>query len=257
MSFILAGLFVLFSILSFFSIANAYGFDTEITTSSDIDTNDNLNLYSESIQNTSKETNNSESSNAIIDINNSTPTSNSVSDSSSSDGVYPVPDSSSAPNDSLSDMQSSYSDNDKYFNDNYKSNDAYYLIDNEDNLDKISKRSTNLYNIDFNSFYPIQYYNPNFNNYEEYYNDINDYIANHIVLIISNSNSNSILNGNHENFNNLIKEVANLNFNKVDDEDTSSIGNFQSSPKPTLTILLFIKIFMEHHDNGKEHLNSF
>jgi len=258
-SFILAGLVVLFLILSFFSIANVYGVDNKIVTNSDIATTDNLDFNSGSIQNISNETNDSEGSNGTIDMNNSV-TISINSDSNSHNAGNPSFIRPLTPNDSLSNSQSLHEDNEKYFNDNYKNNNAYYLRDNGDNLDKVSKKSTNLDTFDSNSFCSIfQDYNSNYNsnNYEGYYNDINNHINNYIVLLISNSNSN--LNGyGNGNFKNIIKEVANLDFNEVDNgEDTSTIGDFQSSPKPIFTILLFIKIFMEHHDNGKEHLNSF
>ena len=261
-SFILAGLFVLFLILSFFSINNVYGVDNGIDTNSDIGTNNNLGFNSEStsksIQDISNETNSSESSNATNDNNYSVIVINTGSNSHSSTKNNLTLGSTLAPNGSLSNSKSPHEGNENHFNDNYKSNNVYYLKDNGDNLDKASKKSTNLDTIDSSSFYSIFQDHDSihdFDNYEGYYNDINDYINNYIALSISKSNSN--LNGNG-NSNNLINEVANLNFNKIDnDEDTSTTWDFQSSPKPIFTILFFIKIFMEHHDNEKEHLNSF
>ena len=258
---------MLFLVLSFFSIANVYGVDNEIVTSSDTVTADNLDynseFVSEPIQNISNETNSSGSFNVTTDTKNSGGTVNNGADSNSYN-VGTVGNPSVArpltPNDSLSNSEPSHEDNENHFNDNYKNSDVYYLRDNGDNLYKISEKSTNLDTIDYSSFYSIfQDYNSNYNsdNYEGYYNDINDHKNNYIVLLISHSNSN--LNGQgNGNSNNLIKKVTNLNFNRVDnDEDASTIWDFQSCPKPIFTILLFIKIFMEHHDNGKEHLNSF
>ena len=283
MSFILAGLFTLFLIVSFISISDAYGVDNEITTSSgitissDIDTDDiddslskdlnqndlvlddTFDSYSGIIQNTSNETNKLESSNGTTDTTNSLYSFGAIENVVSQKDSCSVPNASSVSTASSSDKQYGYVDSEdyNYLNDNCKCNNNNYLTDNRDNLDKLSEKSFNLDNIDFNSFYSIQYYN--FINYEEYYNNLNDYINNNIVIITLNSNSNLNFSGNgFDNSNNLIKEVSNLNFAKVDDaDDTSTIGDLQSSFKLNLTILLFIKIFMEHHDNGKEHLNSF
>lgn len=270
--FVLMGLLVLFLILSFLSINNVYGFDSENITTNDIDFNhvdnylvNNLNQdnnlvlddnldYNESIHDTRNITENSESSNDKVNV----PT-------NISEGKWTITVGETSVKDSTLnyDLSLEYTDlneifySDTYLNDNYKSNNVY--LTEKDNLKKIGEKSTKLDNInklngtDFNNFYPIFQY-PNSNNYIYYFNDINNYINKHIVVIISNSNFKG--NG-FENFNNFIKEIANVNFNKIDDEDTSFIQDFQSSPKPTLTILFFIKVFMKHHDHGKEHLNSF
>jgi hypothetical protein len=98
----------------------------------------------------------------------------------------------------------------------------------------------------------ISYYDPNS---EANNSDINEYLNQEFILIISSLN----FKGNGlENFNNFIKKVAKINFNKFDnDEDISIILYYQSSSSTNLTILFFIKIFMDFHNNGKEHLNSF
>lgn len=303
LTFMLGSFFVFFVLLSFFSINNVYGFDSEIIEDNDNDTididtinnvnnswdndsnqinlfeNDNSDYYDESIQNTSlNETENSEDSNVTIDIiKNSTITSNSNSITSSSNNIissnnqYSNLFSPSIYINSRLNKQSDYSTNniylndkyhiDVYFNKDYKSDNLHYIINNGNNLEEKEEKSTNLNNSDYmdcNEFYSIfQYYNSNFNNfnnYNGYCSDINDFINHNIVVSIP-SNSHGI---SFEYFNNFIKEINNLNFNKIDDgEDISIIQSFQSSPKPILTILFFIKIFIEHHNNGKEHLSSF
>lgn len=293
--YVFVGFFLLFVILSFFSINNVYGFDNEIIKSNNVDdisiyninnTNnyldndsnqivlfgDDLNYSNDSIKNTSLNiTENSENSNITIELEeNSTIKSNvninndnNINNLISANNQYSSLTSSSIAN-SLLNNQSPSSSNDNYFNDNYKNINVHYLMDNRDTLDKIEEKSTNIDNtdnIEYDNFYSIsQYYNLNFNNfnnsdnYNAYLNDLKEHINNNIVVLIS-----SDFKGlNLEHFNNFIKEIANLNLNKINnEEDNSIIRDFQSSSKPTLTILFFIKIFMEHHDNGKEHLSSF
>lgn len=293
--YVFGGFFLLFVILSFFSINNVYGFDNEIIKSNNVDdisiyninnTNnyldndsnqivlfgDDLNYSNDSIKNTSLNiTENSENSNITIELEeNSTIKSNvninndnNINNLISANNQYSSLTSSSIAN-SLLNNQSPSSSNDNYFNDNYKNINVHYLMDNRDTLDKIEEKSTNIDNtdnIEYDNFYSIsQYYNLNFNNfnnsdnYNAYLNDLKEHINNNIVVLIS-----SDFKGlNLEHFNNFIKEIANLNLNKINnEEDNSIIRDFQSSSKPTLTILFFIKIFMEHHDNGKEHLSSF
>ena len=106
--------------------------------------------------------------------------------------------------------------------------------------------------INYNDFYSfINQYDPNS---QEFFNDINEQINKDILLPISSLN----FKGNGENFIQIIKKVANINFNKNDvDEEISIIQDNQSISFQTLTIPFYIKIFMDYHNHGKEHLNSF
>lgn len=158
--FVLMGLFVLFLILSFFSINNVYGFDSENITTSDIaiynNTNDIINnvdnslgnhlnqnntildnkldYYNGSIYNKSNITENFESSNDTLNVPKTIP---------NGDGVKIYDESQITHSTSVcsdSDAQCVYSDN-SYLNDNYKNNKAY-LTDNEDNLVKLGEKSS-------------------------------------------------------------------------------------------------------------------
>jgi len=270
--FVLISFFALFLILSVFSINNVYGFDSESITSTNNDTNnintslandsnqnnlssdDNLDFHEESVQNiSSNETNDSGSSNVTADLNNSTAVSDystisvSASQKSNSQLVF---------TNSQSSNQSDVSLKDSYLEGNYKNNNIHYLADNGNNSEKTEGKSIKLDNLNCNNFYSIfQYCNPNSNDYNDHCNDINNHINYNVVFLTS---SLDFKGTGLENSNNFIKEVSNLNCNKIDDdEDTSIIHDFQSNSNPILNILFFIKIFMEHHDNGKEHLNSF
>jgi len=162
----------------------------------------------------------------------------------------------SVSNNSYLKYQMDYSTNDTHLNANHKNTAVYYRINNDDCLEKTEEQFTKLDNIDFNNIYYIfQYYNYDFNN-DNYFNDINNHINYNVVFLTSSSDFKGT---SFKNIDNFIKEVSNLNLNKNNaNEDTSIDYDFQSSCyKPTVTILFFIKIFMDHHDNGKEHLNSF
>jgi len=291
--FILGSFFVLFLVLSFFSINNVYGYDNEVILDNNVDTSlsndlnrnnlfldDNLDFSDEPIQNTLNEPLISRISSAIFisDISmfnffsltfdhvelrsnsidstvnyiDSSLTSVNKDTSISWDSQYSITQSLS--NNSYLRYQKDYFTNDNHFKGNYKSTDVYYIIGNDNSLEKTEKQFTKLDNIDLNNIYSVfQYYDSDFNN-DNYFTDINNYINYNIVFLTSSSDLKSL-----KNTNNFIKEVSNINLNKDDcKEDTSIVFAFQSSgSKPTFTILFFIKVFMEHHDNGKEHLNSF
>ncbi|MCL2157232.1 MAG: hypothetical protein FWH54_04335 [Methanobrevibacter sp.] len=138
------------------------------------------------------------------------------------------------------------SDHDKNITDNTN-------VPNRDNLEKIETKSTKLESIDSDDFYSIiNYYDPNS---EGISNDLGDYLNQDIILSVSSFNFKG--NG-FDSFKIFNKKVAIINFKNIDnDEDISIIQDFQSSSNVTLTILFFIKIFMDFHNNGKEHLNSF
>jgi hypothetical protein len=165
------------------------------------------------------------------------------------------------------------------FNSNFNNNDFYFQkdnalkgnclekennigkennIENENNIgkkDNIGKKYINIENITYDSFYSIfQYYSSNFNNYYDYYNYISIYIKHTTISLTSSDFKGTPL----IKFNNFIKEISNLNFTKIDeDKQDLIIHDSSTSFKPSLNILFFIKIFMTHHDNGKEHLISF
>jgi len=287
--------FVLFLILSFSSINNVYGYDSEVILDNNIDTSltndlnqsnlfldDNLASYDKFSQNTLNNPIISRTSSAIfisdismfnfasstfnyvelrydsIDLTFNSIDSSTISvnkdTSISGDSQHPISQPVSD-NSYLVEHQMDYFDDDSNLNDNYKSIDVYYTIDNDDNLEETEEQFTKFDKIDFNNIYSIfQYYNSDFNN-DNYFTDINNHINYNVVFLTSNSDFKGT---SLKNINNFIKEVSNLNLNKNDfKEDTSIVFVFQSDFKPTFTILFFIKIFMEHHDNGKEHLNSF
>lgn len=262
--FTLLSFFLLFLMFSF-SIDNVYGFSNDIITNSDnisfsndlnqsnISLKNNLNFSNDSIQN-SNETNNSESSNDTSDVIN-------LADSSSINQLNHNKAKSSASNATLAGYLNHESDYyaDNNLNNNYENKNNYYLLNKSENIDNIDKTdelkgSTNLSNIDFNnSYFIFQNYDPNFN-YYDYFNAIINNVSYNNVFLISSSH----FNGNGFNsFNNIIKELSNINFIKIDNNDNSVIFDFQSDERPTLTILFFIKFFMKNHDNCKEHLNSF
>ena len=262
--FTLLSFFLLFLMFSF-SIDNVYGFSNDIITNSDnisfsndlnqsnISLKNNLNFSNDSIQN-SNETNNSESSNDTSDVIN-------LADSSSINQLNHNKAKSSASNATLAGYLNHESDYyaDNHLNNNYKNKNNYDLLNKSENIDNIDKTdelkgSNNLSNIDFNnSYFIFQNYDPNFN-YYDYFNAIINNVSYNDVFLISSSH----FNGNGFNsFNNIIKELSNINFIKIDNNDNSVIFDFQSDERPTLTILFFIKFFMKNHDNCKEHLNSF
>ena len=271
--FILTGFFTLFLLLSFFSISNVYGVDSEVITSdinadhidislannlnqNNLVLNDNLDFYNESVEDIIlNESGNSENINNTLNITvptitfptlNSTPITSPNDDRSIAYDNYPTMDSESM----LSDTPlNNKSNQDNHITNNSKNTDISYL---RDTTEKIEGKAVYLDNIGFNEVYFIfNFYGSDF---EWYFNDIYDYINQEIILPVSLSSKG---NG-FENFNNFIKKVANIEFNNIDnDEDISFIQSFQSSSNTTLTILFFIKIFMDYHNNGKEHLNSF
>ena len=175
---------------------------------------------------------------------------NKNSNSKDSDFIIPFKDTMSSPSTGIvgNDNDVSY-ENSKIADDSNSQSD--YLEKNEGkttHLDNIDSDS-----IDSNSVYLISsFFNPDFN---DYFIDICVYVNNDIVLIISTLDFKG---HGFESFNNFIKKVANFNFNKVENhEDIPLFQDFQSRSNVTLTILFFIKIFMDFHNNGKEHLNSF
>jgi len=127
----------------------------------------------------------------------------------------------------------------------------YYSNSKDDYHDKDVK-SIYLDMINYNDFYSlINHFYPN---PEDFFNDINDYINNNIILQTSNLNFKG---HSFENFNETVKKVANFNCNRDNDEDLSIVQDDYISPYQTLTILFFIKTFMDFHNHGKEHFNSF
>jgi hypothetical protein len=135
-------------------------------------------------------------------------------------------------------------------NSNNQNSDVSYS-EKGNNLEKTDGKATTIDKTDSTGFYfNIDFYN---SNSKGNFNDIKDYVNQDIVLLISsNSQGNSLEN------NNFIKKVANINFNKIDnDEDFLPIPKLQSISFSTLTILFFMKIFMDFHNHGKERLNSF
>ena len=248
-SFFIGIFFALFLILSFFSINNVFGSDSEITTSIDNDTNFDIFSSNDSNQN-------NDSENTTIILNESIYTNTTINSQGTVDKnnvireenfVNPKLEENASYLDEESDFTS-----DKNININYKTKDIYYQIDG-DNFEKIELKSTNFDNFDESIFYSsLQYYIPN--DSDDYYVDINNHINKNIAFLISSYYKEF----DFEHFNNFIKDVSNYNFNKVtNNNDSSIIQDFQSCPEPIFNILLFIKIFMEYHDNGKEHLNSF
>ena len=234
--FILAGFFTLFLILSFFSISTVYAIESEMIT---ID-NESITIF---LANDSNQKN--LSLDEDLDFHNgSWVTTSNEAENSKSDGILVM-------DESIILCADESSADYEYEDDNCKN--SYDSYSDRDSLEKIGGKSTQSERVDFNNVYFISLYlDPGFNGY---YNDILDYFNHNIVLSISSSNFKG--NG-FGSFNNFIKKVANIYFNKVDNhEDTLIIQDFQSSFHRTLTILFFIKIFMDFHNNGKEHLNSF
>jgi len=241
--FIFKGFLALFLILSFFSLTNVYATDNEAI-ASDIDTviidiipfndfnqenlvlEDDLDFENQSKENMSNTTINS---NTTFNMNKST-----------------------APNNM--DTANSFSP-EPCLGDNEPTNDNK-SVSYRDSIEKIEGKSTISQGIVSNGFNPIiSYYDPNSEGRNNDNNDIVDDVYQDLILPISSLNFKG--NG-FDNFNNFIKKVANINYNKIDnDEDISIIQDFQSSSYSTLTILFFIKIFMDFHNNGKEHLTSF
>ena len=219
-SLIFAGFFV-FILLSFFSITTVYAIDDENITS-DIDTNP----YDNSLDIYVPNDNIYAPNNTLNADKKSMPNSIKVN----------VKNQSESPNENINEENNDLPSSEK-----------------RNNLEKIDGKTTSSQSIDengidliidLNDYIPIQNYN-----------DINDYINQNIVVFIS---SNSQGNG-YENLYNFIKKVANINFNKFDNEneDILILEDHQSSSYQTQTILFFIKIFMDYHNHGKEHLNSF
>ncbi len=176
------------------------------------------------------------------------------------------------PSEDTSDFQnpSYYSSDSNSFNLNYKENDSLLKGNNDAGnindmvniaraaTEKIDEKSVKMNNIDidFNNFYSAtQYYEDDTTNSEDT-NDNNNYLNNYnLVTLLSTSDFQG--KGIH-NFYNFIKEVSNFSLNNVNTkEDTSLLDLFDTGPTPTMTILFFITLFMEHHDNGKESQNSF
>jgi len=214
---IIAGFLALFFILSSFSLTNVYAVDGEIVAS-----DEEIDFSSE--------------------IQASPPGSGGNSYSIQNSSPNPI---SPQPNDPIY-----YQDN-KRSGDSNKGDDSSPM-DSKRNTLEIGGKST-LAKIDSIEFYSI--FNNNNPNSERDFNDINGYITHKTVIIISDSNFRA---HGFDNFNNFIKIVAFIKYNEFDkDEDILIIQDFQSSFNPTLTILFFIKTFMENHNNGKEHLNSF
>ncbi|KZX12083.1 hypothetical protein [Methanobrevibacter curvatus] len=267
------------------------GTDISLTNDSNTETlffTDNLYFYNESIQNTNLNgTENLKNCNSTINLNISIniSTDNHVTINKGISSYYNgshksdhILITSSASSNSQIDYVTNYEQFDSNFNTNLNNN-FYFQIDNafkgnylekennigkensiknENNTEKknnIGKKSINIENINYNSFYSIlQYYSSNFNNYYDYYNYINLYVKHTTISLTSSDFKGTPL----LKFNNFIKEISNLNFTKIDeDKQNIIIHDSSTSFKPTLTILFFIKIFMEHHDNGKEHLISF
>lgn len=118
---------------------------------------------------------------------------------------------------------------------------------------QISERSYENYsikfdNIDYNNIFDLLPYEniPESSDTANYDNEYN------VVLI-----SSSYFTGKGvESFNKFIKAVSNFNFNKmIISNEFSSIPFFESVDAPILTISFFVAIFIEHHNNGKEHFN--
>lgn len=166
--------------------------------------------------------------------------------------------SSSLPDSSIFSLSSDFSNylnyNDKFFDPDCEGSYAFYTIDRNDRLEKIRENSIKEDNIDFNSLFSIFKYSDKYNKYD--HDNVNDYLINHpVVILISNSDFKGT---DLEKYNNFVNELSTINFNKIGaNEQTSAILPFESRPKPILTVLFYITIFMEHHDNGKEPSNSF
>lgn len=300
--FFLAGLLILFVILSFSSINNVYGSDSEIifgkndenyldndldeldnNTNNDIHNvyNNNLVLENDSeYRNDSIESNDSndnESSNGTNNINIGSPNSaggvtvstssngHSVSKLASLDNTHfskATSISFSANHSSISNLLSPNFYHSNYNNEllygDYGGGNAFYPLNKKDSLEKIGENSIKAGNRDFNSFFSAFSYNSNYNEYTDsnIYND-NYFINPPLVILISNSNL-DFKGTSIEKYNNFLNEISNLEFNKIAiNEDISVIKSLESRPNPIFSALFFITIFMEHHDNGKEPLNSF
>jgi len=262
--FIFAGFLALFIMLSFFSINNVYATENELITSdiamgtgiaigndSDIgiDTVDISVLPESNLDNPVLEGDDLNQDNIALDENidfqneSMENISNKTEDSINNSVSLPSDKSVAMDYSSPMDMDS---DHDKNITDNTN-------VPNRDNLEKIETKSTKLESIDSDDFYSIiNYYDPNS---EGISNDLGDYLNQDIILSVSSFNFKG--NG-FDSFKIFNKKVAIINFKNIDnDEDISIIQDFQSSSNVTLTILFFIKIFMDFHNNGKEHLNSF
>lgn len=318
--FCLAGIFILFFILSFYSLNNVYGSGNGITCSNnfnislDNDLNNNQyinsnifnnsntinnsinndsnnsntadnnidnynivlendsNYQNDSVQNTDSNETGDFESNGTININvGSTNVSTSIKSSTSSNGclvtslgsvdnnyISKAISSSSLPDSSIFSLSSDYSNyfnyNDNFFDPVYEDNYAFYTIDRNDRLEKIRENSIKGDNIDFNSLFSIFQYTDKYNKYD--HDNVNDYLINNpVVILISNSDFKGT---DLEKYNNFVNEISTINFNKIGaNEQTSAILPFESRPKPILTVLFYITIFMEHHDNVKESSNSF
>jgi len=232
---IFTGCFALFLILSFFSVENVYAIDNEVISKNNIINDYNLiSNFPNNIANNHRLTNN------------------------------PSPISTNSTNNSI------INNNNHPFNfDSKTNNDSNRIGYNKDSFENFAGKSTianelininfmdyNLLDLYFEDSYFADFYFIFFNDStQRFFNDINDFLNHFIVLVISSLNFKG--NG-FESLNNFIKKIINIDFNKFDNnEDFLILDDYQSSSYQTLTILFFMKIFMDFHKHGKERLNSF
>jgi len=214
--FSLAGLFSIFFIL-LFSISNVYGLDSEIILSdSEIFTSDNDTDYADI---------------SLVD-----------------DSVESISFRATTSELLFTDVPVNDSTYEDHIDNISKNNKLSYITDSGDNL--IVENSIYLNSFDSGNYFIFDFHDPSS---EDYYNHIKDSINHEILLSVSLNFKRS----GFENFNNIIRKIDFINFNKIDnDENISIIQDPQSGFNPTVTILFFMKIFLNYHNNGK-HLSPF